>query len=397
MVVPFCFPAALPVAAEDDVAFFEKRVRPLLIQHCLECHSEDSAESDLRLDSLAAMLRGGERGPAIVVGKPDESLLISAVRHGELLKMPPKRKLATAEVAALERWIARGAAWPGVVPAPIAVGSPAKSSAAMAESRRNHWSFQRPTVVEIPRVTNATWPQSPMDAFVLKRLESHAITPAPRADKATLIRRVTLDLLGIPPSPEEIDAFERDETPDAWPRLINRLLASPRYGERWGRHWLDVARYADSNGLDENLAYANAFRFRDYVVNAWNRDLSFDQFVREQLAGDLLSPTGDVETDVERIVATGFLSLGAKMLAEDDPVKMQMDIIDEQVDTIGRVFLGMSFGCARCHDHKFDPVTTVDYYGLAGIFASTKTMETHTVVAQWLEATTRFSGSSHSA
>lgn len=380
--------SASVLAAEQDDAFFEKRVRPLLIQHCYECHDENTQESGLRVDSLQALLQGGERGPAIVPGKPDESLLIQAVRHGELLKMPPKRKLATSEVAALEQWIARGASWPGESPGSVATFSRSNSppsTGSYSAAQRDHWSFQKLTSPAIPAVTSREWVESPVDAFVLETLAKHSFTPAPAADKGTLIRRAMLDLIGLPPSPEEIDAFVGDNRSDAWPRLIDRLLASPQYGERWGRHWLDVARYADSNGLDENLAYAHAYRYRDYVVSAWNADLPFDVFVREQLAGDLIAPTGDQQKDNDQLVATGLLSLGAKMLAEDDPVKMQMDIIDEQVDTIGRMFLGMTLGCARCHDHKFDPISTADYYGLAGVFASTKTMETHTVVAKWLE------------
>jgi hypothetical protein len=383
--VAFLLATAVVRAAEEDDVFFEKKIRPLLVQHCFECHSEDAQESGLRVDSLAAILRGGERGTAIVKGKPNESLLISAVRHGELLKMPPKRKLSIREVADLEQWVARGAPWPGEIPVTDSVASDSKNAATFSDKQLRHWAFQKTAVVPVPSIQNSAWVQSPIDAFILQTLISRGLTPAPQADKTTLIRRASIDLLGLPPSPEEVDAFLADDSSDAWPRLIDRLLASPRYGERWGRHWLDVARYADSNGLDENLAYANAFRYRDYVVNAWNRDLPYDQFTREQLAGDLLTLSGDSQIDLDRIIATGFLSLGAKMLAEDDPVKMQMDIIDEQVDTVGRAFLGMTLGCARCHDHKYDPFTLADYYGLAGIFASTKTMETHTVVAKWLE------------
>ena len=202
-----------------------------------------------------------------------------------------------------------------------------------------------------------------------------------------MIRRATFDLIGLPPTPEEVDAFLADEAPDAFARLVDRLLASPRYGERWGRHWLDIARYADSNGLDENLCYARAWRYRDYVIESFNQDKPYDQFVQEQLAGDLLPKTGNEKADNARLIATGFLSLGPKMLAEDDPVKMRMDIIDEQVDTVGRAFMGMTLGCARCHDHKFDPISTKEYYALAGIFHSTKTMENHRVVATWHEYT----------
>ena len=217
------------------------------------------------------------------------------------------------------------------------------------------------------------WVKSPLDRFILARLEAAGLEPAPAANKLTLIRRATFDLTGLPPTVDEVNAFLADDSDNAFARVVDRLLASPRYGERWGRHWLDVARFADSNGLDENLAYANAYRYRDYVIDAFNRDKPFSRFVQEQIAGDLLSPESP-DRPFEGLVATGFLCLGAKMLAEDDPMKMQMDIIDEQVDTIGRAFLGLTLGCARCHDHKFDPIPTDDYYALAGIFKSTRTM-----------------------
>ena len=242
-----------------------------------------------------------------------------------------------------------------------------------------------PVAAPLPTVKNREWLQTPIDSFILGQLEAAKLTPAPTADKRTLIRRATFDLIGLPPTPDEVDGFLADNSPDAFARVVDRLLASTHYGQRWGRHWLDVARYADSNGLDENLAYANAFRYRDYVVRAMNRDLPFDQFVREQLAGDLLADTRAASLATDRLTATGFLGLGAKMLAEDDPVKMQMDIIDEQIDTIGRTFMGMTMGCARCHDHKFDPISAHDYYAMAGIFKSTKTMENFRVVARWQE------------
>ena len=200
-----------------------------------------------------------------------------------------------------------------------------------------------------------------------------------------MLRRATLDLLGLPPTPNEVDTFLDDDSPAAFERAVDRLLASPRYGERWGRHWLDVARYADSNGLDENLSYANAFRYRDYVINAFNKDKPYARFIQEQIAGDLLAGAWKDDSPLERFIATGFLAIGPKMLAEDDPTKMQMDIIDEQVSTIGQAFMGLTLGCCRCHDHKFDPLPTQDYYSLAGIFKSTKTMENHKVVAVWYE------------
>src|SRR5205823_6400469 len=228
------------------------------------------------------------------------------------------------------------------------------------------------------------WCLSAIDRFVLAKLEASGMKPSPPTDRQTLIRRATFDLIGLPPAPEEIDAFLADRSPDAFARVVDRLLASPAYGERWGRHWLDIARYADSNGMDENLVQANAWRYRDYVIAAFNADKPYDRFAREQLAGDLLPAAGEGER-VEHVVATGFLSLGPKMLAEDDPVKMEMDIVDEQVDTTGKVFMGLTLGCARCHDHKFDPLPTADYYALAGIFKSTHTMDNFKVVARWHE------------
>ena len=248
----------------------------------------------------------------------------------------------------------------------------------------SHWAFQPPTGRPVPSVTNREWPQTAVDNFVLAKLEAAGLSPSVRADRRTLIRRVTFDLLGLPPTPDEIDAFLADETPDTFSRLVDRLLASPRYGERWGRHWLDVARYADSNGFDENVAHGNAWRYRDYVVSVFNRDKPFDRFVIEQLAGDLLPFDGEAQQH-EQLIATGFLSIGPKVLAETDQAKMRMDIIDEQLDTTGRAFLGLTLGCARCHDHKFDPFATADYYALAGIFKSTLTMRKYNKVAEWHE------------
>ncbi len=379
--------ATIVRAGEPDAAgleLFEKRVRPLLVERCEECHSGEEPESGLGVDSLAALLRGGTRGPAIVPGKPNESLLIRAVQHGELLKMPPKSKLPAAEIADLARWVELGAPWPGAAPVTVTPQAPANIEPPIEEVQREFWSFQTPVRPPVPNVNDGAWVRSPIDAFVLSRLEKANMSPAPQADKRTLIRRVTFDLIGLPPTPEEVAAFVADESPDSLERLVDRLLASPHYGERWGRRWLDVARYADSNGLDENLAYANAFHYRDYVVAAFNADMPYDEFVREQIAGDLL-PHDDPEQLFGQLAATGFLSLGGKMLAEDDPVKMQMDIIDEQIDTAGRAFMGLTLGCARCHHHKFDPVSTQDYYALAGIFKSTRTMENFNVVARWQE------------
>jgi len=367
--------AALCLAAQEDgAAFFEKNVRPLLARQCLGCHSATSQPvmGGLRLDDREAALKGGSRGPSIVAGKPAESLLLKAILHeAGALKMPPGPKLKDADIAVLTQWIAMGAPWGKAIVSDAASGK--------------FWAFVPPAKPSAPAVAAKAWVKSPVDAFVLAGLESKGIKPAAPADKRTLIRRATFGLTGLPPTPGEVRAFLADNSPEAFAKVVDRLLGSPRYGERWGRHWLDVARYADSNGLDENLVYKNAFRYRDYVVAAFNKDKPYDLFLKEQLAGDLLPDTGNLNISFERWTATGFLSLGAKMLAEDDPMKMEMDIVDEQVDTTMRTFNALTVGCARCHDHKFDPIPQADYYSLAGIFKSSKTMEHFKVVAKWHE------------
>jgi cytochrome c553 len=400
--------AVSPAEAE----FFEKSVRPLLLAKCVDCHGADKQKGGLRLDSRDAALRGGDSGAAIEPGKPDDSRLIEAISYRTDLKMPPKSKLSDAEIAHLTDWVKRGAPWPSSKPV-----SPPKPDAAgplFTAEEKSFWAFQPVRDPAVPQVKQSAWPKSPLDRFILAALEARGLSPAAPADKLTLMRRATFDLIGLPPTPDEVEKFLADESPDAFAKVVDRLLASPHYGERWGRHWLDVARYGDSNGLDENLAFANAYRYRDYVVAAFNSDKPFDQFVREQIAGDLLPddlnsppgrgvggeglrdtsplPSGGEGSGVrgptaptDALTATGFLCIGPKMLAEDDPVKMQMDIIDEQVDTIGRAFMGLTLGCARCHDHKFDPIPTADYYSLAGIFKGTKTMDNFSVVARWQE------------
>jgi hypothetical protein len=247
-----------------------------------------------------------------------------------------------------------------------------------------HWAFVPVADPNPPAVKDAAWIRTPVDRFVLSKLEAAGLRPAPQADKRALIRRATFDLTGLPPTPAEIDAFLMDKSPNAFATVVDRLLSSPAYGEKWGRHWLDVARYADSNGLDENIAHGNAWRYRDYVVASFNADKPYREFIREQIAGDLI-PSADPETQRERLTALGFLALGPKVLAEVDEKKMDLDIVDEQVDTLGRTFLGLTIGCARCHDHKFDPLTAEDYTALAGIFTSTKTMDSFTKIAKWHE------------
>jgi len=378
---------SIPAVAETPkkldpaaVEFFEKEVRPVLVKHCYECHSADEVNGGLRVDSGVGVLAGGDTGDAITPGNPDESLLIEAIRYENRdLQMPPKNKLAAAEIAALEKWIKLGAPDPRTEPA---VASSTGPTGMTIEDGLRFWSFMPVSDPAIPEVQNAAWVRNPIDAFLLSALEAKGLTPAPPADRRTLIRRVTLDLTGLPPTTAEVEAFLADTSSDAYAKLVERLLASPDYGARWGRHWLDVARYADSNGLDENLAYGHAWRYRDYVVNAFNNDKPYDQFLIEQLAGDLL-PQANRETKT----ATAFLVLGAKVLAEPDREKLVMDTIDEQLDCMGKAFLGMTFGCVRCHDHKFDPIKQTDYYAMAAILKGTRTFaDSQTgVIKHWHE------------
>jgi cytochrome c553 len=359
----------------EEVRFFETSIRPLLVERCVKCHGPDEQSGGLRLDSLAAMLEGGASGPAIVPGQPGKSLLIKAVGQQDKLKMPKKGKLTEQQIADLSKWVSMGAPYPAA----------AAVTAIDIDKGRQFWAFQPPVTPAIPVVKDDKWAKSPLDHFTLAKLEAKGLRPAPQADKRTLIRRATFDLIGLPPTPQEIDAFVADDSAEAFAKVVDRLLASPQYGERWGRHWLDVARYADSNGLDENIAHGNAWRYRDYVVAAFSKDKPYDQFVLEQLAGDLLPNAAKETGRHERLIATGFLALGPKVLAEVDEKKMEMDIIDEQIDTVGRAFLGLTLGCARCHDHKFDPIPTEDYYALAGIFKSTRAMENFRKIARWWE------------
>lgn len=359
-------------ATDAKVQFFEKSVRPVLVQHCYRCHGEKRQRGDLRVDSRAALLKGGSTGvPALVPGDPEKSLLVRAIRHvQEDLQMPPNKSLSKIEIANLVRWVKDGAVFP--------------TTGNVAKQEEKHWGFQPMEPADLPKVNNAKWVRNPIDRFILAKLETAKITPAEKADRRTLLRRVTFDLTGLPPTVEEIHDFVSDTSPQAYEKVVERLLTSPHYGERWGRHWLDVARYADSNGLDENVAFGNAWKYRDYVVECFNKDVPYDRFVTEQLAGDLLSAKDENERH-RQLIATGFLSLGPKVLAEVDQKKMEMDIIDEQVDTVGKAFMGLTLGCARCHNHKFDPIPMVDYYKLAGIFQSTHTMTTFKLVAKWHE------------
>lgn len=370
-----------PGAAEVDDAFFESKIRPALVEYCYKCHSAESerVKGGLLLDSREGLLKGGESGAAIVPGDPDKSRLIVAMRYkDEHLQMPPKEALPAEVVADFEKWVKAGA------PDPRSAKLAKVSGAAT-----NHWAFQSVKAREIPKVKDRKWVRQPVDAFLLADLEERRLSPAPPADKRAWIRRVTFDLTGLPPTPAEVDAFLADSSTNAVATVVDRLLGSAAFGERWGRHWLDVARYADSNGLEVNTPFQNAYRYRDYVIAAFNNDKPYDQFIREQLAGDLM-PTTTVEDQHEKWIATGFLVLGPKAFNDPMREKLIADVVDEQIDVTTKAFLGLTVACARCHDHKFDPIPTRDYYALAGIFRSTTTLGTpdgrpQAILQQWNE------------
>jgi hypothetical protein len=363
---------AVPTIRADTPAeeFFEKEVRPLLVEHCLKCHGDTKPKGGLRLTSRAAILKGGDTGPAVVSGEPDKSLLIQAVRYNDTPLMPPKRKLTDRQIAVLTRWVKLGLPWPTTANNSTVAGEHGVFH--ITEEQRSFWSFQPVKVSALPAVRDANWPRVDLDRFILAASEAKGLRPAKQADKCTLLRRVTFDLTGLPPTPEEMEAFLRDDKPDAFARVVDRLLASPAYGERWGRHWLDLVRYTDSfdaRGLGGEMDCADAWRYRDWVVQAFNRDLPHDRFVTDQIAGDLVPTSEGFNPD--GIIATGFLALGNWGGGDADKEKLLTDIADDQVDVVSRTFLGLTMACARCHDHKFDPISTADYYGLAGIFFST--------------------------
>ncbi|MBN9118851.1 MAG: PSD1 domain-containing protein [Planctomycetes bacterium] len=356
---------------QEQLAFFEKKLRPVLVEHCYKCHSTEAEKlkGGLSLDTREGTRAGGESGPIIAPGSPEKSKLIASLKHKNPdTAMPPKGKLADGVIADFEAWVKMGAPDPREGKAATA---PKKYEIDL-EKGRQFWAFVGPKKVVPPATKNAAWVKSPIDAFILTELDRKGLKPVGDADKRTLIRRVYLDLTGLPPAPEEVEAFVADTSADAFEKVVDKLLASPQFGERWGRHWLDVARYAESSGKTVNMNYPHAWRYRDYVIAAFNADKPYDQFVREQLAGDLMA-TDDPKKKAERIVATGFLALGAKTLNEQNGTQFELDVADEQIDVTTQAFLGITAACARCHDHKFDPIPQRDYYALAGIFRSTET------------------------
>jgi len=373
-------PVSLVVGGEparEHRDFFEKRIRPVLVEHCQDCHSAGAKKigGRLLLDSAEGWSKGGESGRAIVPGKPEESLLLHALRWENDLEMPPKTPLPESVIADFERWIAMGA------PDPRDAG--VKVSAGTGDGGRIHaegvlWAYSPPRGVSIPEVGDKAWPRGPIDRLVLSAMETRGLRPAPEADIRSLARRLSFDLTGLPPTPEEVTLLASNALVDPEAALagyVDSLLASPHFGERWGRHWLDVARYAESNGNDglgRNPTFPHAWRYRDYVIDAFNRDLPYDRFVTEQLAGDLLGGDTPVLRDRRR-VATAFLALGAKP-AKAMNENFDMDVVADQIEVVSSGLLGLSVGCARCHDHKTDPIPTRDYYAMAGFFTSTETM-----------------------
>lgn len=340
------------------VEFFEKKVRPLLVEHCQECHGEKKQRGGLRLDTKDFVLKGTDNGPGLVPGKPDDSRIMHAVKYEDPeLKMPPKAKLPQESIDILAEWIKQGAAWPADAPSQTAKSGD-------AQAWKKHWSFQPIVKPALPAVKNKAWIRNDVDAFVLAKLEAAGLTPSQPADRRTLLRRAYFDVIGLPPSFAEVQAFEQDTRPNAFELAVDRLLASPHYGERWARHWLDVARYADTKGyvFQEDRNYPQAFTYRDWVVKAFNTDMPYDQFVAKQIAADQMVS----EADQSDLAAMGFLTLGRRFLNNIN------DIIDDRIDVVMRGTMGLTVNCARCHDHKYDPIPTQDYYSLYGVFASSK-------------------------
>ena len=353
----------------QQTQFFENKIRPILSQQCYKCHSvnSDKVKGGLLLDSREATLKGGEAGPAVVPGDLEKSLLIKAVRYSDPdLQMPPKKQLSDDQITDLEQW--------------VKMGAPDPRQATVAQKNwkapsKDWWAWQPLIKPAVPEVKGSSWGQTPVDNFILAKLDAKGLTPNPIADKRTLIRRASFDLIGLPPTPEEVDAFVKDESPDAFAKVVDHLLASPHYGERWGSHWLDVARYSDTKGMvkrqreDPHSPYA--WTYRDYVIKSFNDDKPYNTFIIEQLAADKLPSTKSNPTN---LTALGFLTVGERFLG------MQQDIINDRIDVVTKGFLGLTVSCARCHDHKFDPIPTKDYYSLHGIFASTVEPQVETVI-----------------
>jgi hypothetical protein len=344
-------------AQSEGADFFESKIRPLLAANCYACHNSKSPTAALALDSKTSTLR------VIVPGKPDESRLLDAIRQTGSLRMPPGKKLPQSDIDAVAEWIKMGA------PDPRAADAPRPLSAYDWNKAREHWSFRPVQDPPVPHAASPEW-RAPIDAFLKAKLDEQHLAPQPRAPKLALIRRVTYDLTGLPPTPEEVDAFLKDNSPKAYEKLVDRLLASQQYGEKWGRHWLDVVRYADTAGDNADFPVPSMFRYRNWVIAAFNRDMPYNEFLRDQLAGDILANRSDIEDYQQKTIATGYLA-NSRRFGSRAPVQEFHLTIDDTIDKLGKGILGLSVGCARCHDHKFDPIPTADYYGLFGILKST--------------------------
>ncbi len=346
------------VITAEQAAFFETKVRPILADNCYVCHGKDTQSGGLRLDSREAMLKGGASGPALTPGSPEKSLLITSVQQIGKLKMPAGGKLKAVQIADLMSWVRMGAPWP------------AATAPTSTVAKKAPWSLAPVRMPQIPTVKNAKLVRNPIDNFILQKVEENGLPPAPSADARTLIRRLSYDLTGLPPTPQEVDTFVADKSPDAYDKVVDHYLNSPRYGERWARIWMDVARYADTKGyvFEEDRNYYNAYTYRDWLINAFNRDLPYDKFIVEQLAADRV-PEVQNGDDKHDLAALGFLTIGRRFL------NSQPDIIDDRIDVTMRGFQGFTVACARCHDHKFDPIPTQDYYSLYGVFASSSEQE----------------------
>lgn len=359
-------------ATAEQLAFFEKKVRPILVNRCYNCHSDAFKEAGgLRVDIGISIFEGGNEGPVIIPGHPEKSILIQRIKtSNEKRRMPQESKeaLPADEVATLEAWIRDGAAWPDETEK--LPPTPARLAAVYPKLKEKHWAWQPLTHPSAPTLSHDIWSQGPIDRFVLAGLRAKQLTPVGDADAASLVRRLSYDLTGLPPDPSLVHAFEKDHSQKAYESLVDTLLASPAFGERWGRHWLDIARYAESSGPSRNMPYPNAWRYRDYVIDAVNRDIPYNRFLQEQIAGDLLPAETPQEHD-RLLIATGYLALGPKDVNQRFKARYKMDNVDDMIDTVTRSTMAMTVSCARCHDHKFDPIPTKDYYALAGIFTST--------------------------
>ena len=358
----------------EELNFFEAKIRPVLIRECYSCHSNKTgnARGGLKLDTKQLMHLGGESGPAIVPGEPEESLLYSAITH-EDFAMPPKRKLSQKIINDFKTWIEMGAPDPRVNE--VAKVNSTITAKDIQQAKESFWAYQKAQYTPPHNVERTDWPRTTIDRYILAKLEQAELAPSDDAEPYKILRRLTFDLIGLPPTPEQLAYFEaawKTDPDKAVEYVVDRLLSMDQFGERWGRHWLDVARYAESTGREVNMTYPQAWRYRDYVIDSFNADKPYDRFVQEQLAGDLLPAKTDEEW-TENLVATTFLAIGSKNVNEENGSQFAADVVDEQIDATSQVFLGMSVSCARCHDHKFDAIPQTDYYALAGIFKNMKT------------------------